>query len=242
MQHLCAAVGKLTQLGIGCAVNGLGIFDDSGVCHQDAGNIRPVFVDIGIQSGSSKRAGDIGAAAGKGADLAVGHEAVEAGNHDAPVFHQGAQSRIGFLLIHGAVIVEVEPSGGIDKVEAQIVCHQTGGKILAAGNQLLAGNAGLHFFLQPIEIRFQIGAQTELIADLKVTAADGLKNAVIFDAVLHMSEAQIQQVGDFVVIGKALAGRRNHHNAAGRIGTDDIADFPVLGSIRHGGAAEFQSF
>ena len=49
MQHLRAAVGKLAQLAVGRALDGARMIDDAGIGHQDAGDIRPVFIDIRIQ-------------------------------------------------------------------------------------------------------------------------------------------------------------------------------------------------
>ncbi len=56
--------------------------------HQDTGDIRPVFVNVRVQSRRRKRTGDVAAAAGEGFDVAVGHHAVEnswANDHPAPV-------------------------------------------------------------------------------------------------------------------------------------------------------------
>ena len=82
MQHLRAGIGELAQLGVSSAVDGLGIVDDMRVGHQNAGNVRPIFIDAGIQRGSGQCARDVRAAAGERADLAVGHQTVEAGNDD----------------------------------------------------------------------------------------------------------------------------------------------------------------
>ena len=72
--------------------------------------------------------------------------------------------------------------------------------------------------------------------------AESVENACAVHTVLGVSVAQIQQIGDFMVVGKTLAGSGYHHYATGRIRINDFFDFAVLSCICHGGAAEFQNF
>lgn len=72
MQHLRAAVGKLAQLAVGRALDGARMIDDAGIGHQNAGDIRPVFVDIRIQRRRGQRTRDIRAAARQRAELPSG--------------------------------------------------------------------------------------------------------------------------------------------------------------------------
>ena len=77
---------------------------------------------ISVQSSGCQSAGDVTAAAGEGADGAVGHGAVEAGDHDALALHHGAQSGVGSLLVDRAVDVELDPVSSVHKLETQECC------------------------------------------------------------------------------------------------------------------------
>lgn len=119
MQHLRAAVGKLAQFAVGRALDGARMIDNTGIGHENAGDIRPVFIDIRIQRRRGQRARDIRAAARERAELTVRHQAIEARNDDALVPGQRAQRGIGFLLIDGAVIVEEQPLRGVHERKAR---------------------------------------------------------------------------------------------------------------------------
>ena len=123
VQHLCAGIGELTKLGIGRAVDGLGMIDDARVGHEHTGNIRPVLIHRGVQRGCRQRARDVRAAARERAHLAVGHQTIKAGDDDLFASGQRAQRGIGFFLINRAVIVKVEPACRIDKFKAEIFRH-----------------------------------------------------------------------------------------------------------------------
>ena len=244
MQHLRAGVAQLAQLVVGHLGNGLGIVDDAGVSHQNTGNVRPVFVDLGIQRGGCQRTGDVTAATGEGVNGAVGHHTVEAGGHNAladPA--QLLQGGIGLLRIHGAVQIELHPVGSVHKLEIQICGHQLGGVIFTAADQLFTGHCLLvDALLQLGKIGFQIQINTQLVTDLAVAGYDHIVNQIAGNTVLGVGVAQIQQVCDLVVILEALAGSGDDHNAAAGVGQDNVLDFPVLARIRHGGATEFCYF
>ena len=72
VEHVGAHVGQLSELPVGDGLNGGGILHDPGVGHQEAGNVGPVFIKVGVEGAGHQRAGHIGAASGKGGDGAVG--------------------------------------------------------------------------------------------------------------------------------------------------------------------------
>ena len=57
-----------------------------------------------------------------------------------------------------------------------------------------------------------------------------------------MRVAEVEQIGDLVVVMRALACGRDDHDAARRVGVHDVGDLAVLRGVRHGRAAEFQNF
>ena len=162
-----------------------------------------------IQRRRGQRARDIRAAARERAELAVRHQAIEARNDDALVPGQRAQRGIGFLLIDGAVIVEKQPLRGVHERKAEVIGHKQRGKVLAARDELIAGNALLHLTAQTVEHALEIDPQAKLAVNVAVALANHLINAVARHAVLQVRIAQIQQIGDLIVARAALARRRN---------------------------------
>ena len=57
-----------------------------------------------------------------------------------------------------------------------------------------------------------------------------------------MGMAEVEQIGDFIVVGETLPRRRHDYDSACRIGANNVAHLAVLTGIGHGGAAEFQNF
>ena len=242
MEHLSADVAQLAELGVGDALDGTGIIYDLGVGHKEAGDIRPVFVDIGIQRRRRQRAGDVAAAAGEGVDAAVGHDAVEAGDDHPAAGGRPAEVLVALVLIYRAVQPELQPQGAVQKVKAQVVSHEPGGKILAPGHQLIGADALFHFGAERVELLLQRSGQMQGVPDLQIAAADHIEHAVAADAVLQVGVAQVQQVGDLMVVLEPLAGSTDHHHAAAGVSLHDGADLCELGLVRHGRAAEFQHF
>ena len=243
MEHLRAGIAQLPQLVVGDLGDGGRIVHNPGVGHEDAGHVRPVFVYVRIQRGGGQRAGDVGAAPGEGADLAVGHPAVEAGNDHAEALVPLFQQLIGGALVHGAVVFEAHPVRRVHESEAQIGGHQPGGEIFAPAGQLILAD---HLAVQPAfqggELGFQIQLDAQLIPDLQIAGADHLKNIGAVHPILGVGVAQVEQIGDLVVAAEALARRGHDHHPPLRVGQQDIPHLAVLIGIRHGASAEFHNF
>ena len=78
VQNGCAHVGKLAQLAVGNDRDILRLIDNTRIGDHKAGNIGPVLILVRSRRAGDDRAGDIRAAAGKGLDGIVGHDAVKA--------------------------------------------------------------------------------------------------------------------------------------------------------------------
>ena len=118
MEHICAGVSHFPKFIVGDLGNGIGIFYDSGVSHQNAGNIGPVFVYICIQRSGGQRTGDITATTGESTDTAVGHYTIETGGNHAFAFGLGAEGGVGLFGVHSAVNVKEHPLGSINEFKA----------------------------------------------------------------------------------------------------------------------------
>ena len=168
--------------------------------------------------------------------MTVGHAAVKTGDHNAlSPKHQLAQGFIGFLPIHRAVKLELNPVRRIDKPESQIGRHQLGGKILAAADQIiLVHGFGIQPLFQLFKFGFQIQLDSQLIPDLQIPGSDHLKHAGAVHPILGVGMAQIQKVCDFMVVFIPLACGRDHHHFPGRVTEKNFFHFLVLAGICHG--------
>ena len=175
-------------------------------------------------------------------DAAVGHGPVESGDHHTAARCGPAQILVAGLLIHRAVQPELQPQGAVQKAVAQIVRHQLRREVLAPGHQLVGADALVHLLPQGVKLRLQRCPQPQLVPDPHITGADHLIDGVAADAVLQVRVAQIQQVGDLVVVFVPLAGGADHHHTAAVVRPHDIPHLGELFRVRHGRAAEFQYF
>ena len=108
------------------------------------------------------------AAPREGVDGAVGHGAVESGDHRAVAKqHLIAQCLVGYLPVHSAVHVEHYPVCRVHELEAQVGRHQLGGEILAPADQLLLGHfLRVDALFQSLQLRLQCQIKPQLIPDV----------------------------------------------------------------------------
>ena len=239
VQHLRADEAQLAQLVIRDALDRQRIGHDARVRHEDAGHVRPVFVHVGIERRRRERAGDVAAAAGEGADLAVGRHAVKAGDDDAAPLGQPLQRGVGRLLVDRAVKAEAHPQLRVEKRVAEVVRHEQGGEIFAARHELLLRDAAAQLLAQHVKLGLNVDAQPARVADGDVALADHLKDALAAHAVLQMRVAEVEEVCELVVVRVALSGSGHDDDPARGVGAHDVAHLFKLLGVRHRRAAEF---
>ena len=121
MQNGCTHVGELAQFPVSDGFNGKRVVNQTRIRHHEAGNIRPVFIQIGRCRTGDNGTGDIGTAARKGFDCSVGHTAVKSGNNGVFMVPQLLpQDLVGFFLVEGSVLFEKDNTFGINKGKTQI--------------------------------------------------------------------------------------------------------------------------
>ena len=121
MQDGRAHVRKLTQLTIGNVVDHVRMLDDARVGGQNAGNIRPVFIQASTDGTGDNGAGHVRSAAREGVHRTVWHGPVEAGDHG--VLHADKRvpdGGIRRLRVERAVGPEQDHLRRVDKAEAEI--------------------------------------------------------------------------------------------------------------------------
>ena len=83
MKNCCTHIGQLSQFPVSDSIDRLGIVNDPGICHQKAGHIRPVLIEIRINSACHDRTGNVRAASGKGLNSSIFFGSVESRYHCA---------------------------------------------------------------------------------------------------------------------------------------------------------------
>ena len=241
MQHGCAHMAQLPQLLIGNGGNLGRAVDHPGIRHQETGDIGPVLIHVSMDRTGNQGTGDITAAAGKGADLAVFLRPVETGhNGGLPVAQGGGELILGPFVIQGPVVIKDDPIGGVHKAPAQIISHQQSAEILPAAGTPVSPHAGGDALLHFIKTGGDIDLQMKTLGDGKITIPDFDKLVLEGLPLRSKRVTQIEQIGHLIVFGKALSGRTGDQVTAGGLQLQDAPDLPKLLIIGQRTAAELR--
>ena len=233
-----AHVGELAHLVEGDAADRARVVDDARVGGEEAGDVRPVLIEAGVDAPGEDGARDVAAAALEELDLAVDGRAVEAGEHEGALAHHHVlEARRGALHVDLAVVVEDHDVGGVHEGHAEILGHEVGGEPLAARDDVL-GRVLLDVLGEELELLVDGPLEPELLGDVEEALLDVGEKRRAVDVILYMRVHEQQKVGDLVVGREALARRGHHDEAAVGVGLDDGLDLAEL--LRRGdrGAAE----
>ena len=129
-----------------------------------------------------------------------------------------ADGLIGLVDVELAVVVEADERGGVDKVVAEIFGHHARREILPARNQLVDREALVELLAQPRKVALDVHLKIEFALDVEVARLDHGEDLLAGDGVLQVRMAQIEQIGDLVVVLVALARGGNHDEPARRVG------------------------
>ena len=205
---------------------------------EEATDVGPVLVDRGVQAAGHDGAGDVAAATLEELDGAVDRRAVEAGQHEAAQAHGGVlQANLGALHVDGTVVMEHHHVGGVEEGHPQVLGHEARGKPLAAAHDVL-GREALDDRRELLELRANGVLHAQLLGDLDEAVLDVLEQRGAVHVVGNVGVDQKQQVGDLVVLVKALARRGNHHVEAVGVGAHDVADLLELPRVSDAGASK----
>ena len=174
--------------------------------------------------------------------MPVGHHAIETGDDDLAVLGEGAQRRVGCVLIDGAVELELDPAGRVDELIAEVFGHQPCGEVFAARGELILTDAIFHLVPQRVELFVEADVQAALGDDLVVAVTDHGEDVLARNAVFDVRGAEIEKIGDLMVAGEALARRGDDDHAAGGVGFHDGLDLGELAGVGERRTAEFQNF
>lgn len=138
VQNRRAHVAQLAQLLIRHFPNAARVRHDARVGHQEAGNVCPVLIKLRVNRARDDRAGNIAAAAGERAHLAIREGAVKARNDRALVLFQlRAQHLVRPFRGEHAPPVEADELARVDEIPAETVRQQPPAQVLApAGREV----------------------------------------------------------------------------------------------------------
>ena len=179
-------------------------------------------------------------------DLALTRRAVETGHDKATLLAVLLHQLGGAVHAERTVMMERHDRRGIQERQAQVLGHQTGGKVLAAAHEFLGGVAtGAGALSKGCKLLTNGIGELQLVSDIKIALANVLEQLLTRHVVLNVRVNQVEQVSHLGVALKAATAGRNHHKTAGRIGIDNGLDllkvFGVgdrraakLGNLNHG--------
>jgi hypothetical protein len=240
VEHACAHVGKLAQLGIGDNADSLGILNDTGVSHQESAYVCPVLVEVHLRSLCDNGAGEVGAAAGEGLDGAVGHRAVESGNNRlGSLVEKRAQACVGDVGVEVALVVEEDGARSVNELIAEVICQHDTVQVLAAAGSVIASDSSAEVLADLREFLVQAEGKSQVGDDTVVALPDGCEG---FRKILALNRyliiAAVQHIGDLGVLLEALSGRGGNDVTSFGVGVNYISDLLKLLCVGERASAE----
>lgn len=185
------------------------------VGHQTAGNVRPVFIHVGLNRARNNRARDIAAAAGKGFDVAVRIASVKARHNRALMSgQQRAELFLCLIAVQPPLFVKENALLRIDEIPAEIICQQNAVEVFAPAGGVIRARAELNVAAHFIQIPIQINRQPKLLRNAVVARANRIKSRREIAAGRRQAVALIKQIGHFDIGGSAFARRARHDQCA----------------------------
>ena len=191
MQYLRPDAGQLPQLFKAQRRDRLRLRDEVRVGGEDAGDVRPVFVDVRAERRGGQRACHIRAAAWERMDAAIRQCAVEARRDDLPSVGQRGQQGIGLLLAHLPVIVKAQPFRRVHKREAEQLRHQPRGQIFPARGEKVFLRAAVQPGIDLLQLPFERHVQAAAVANGEEPLAHAPPQLPTGHAVAQVRVAQI---------------------------------------------------
>ncbi len=191
MQDLRPDAGQLPQLLKAQRRDRLRLRDDARVGGEDAGDVRPVFVDVRAERCGGQRARHVRTAAWERMDPPIGQRAVKARRDDLPSVGQRGQPRIGFLLPHLSVIVEAEPLRRVHERVTEQLRHQPRGQIFSARGEKVFLRAAVQPGIDLLQLPFERYVQAAAVANGEEPLAHAPPQLPTGHAVAQVRVAQI---------------------------------------------------
>ena len=240
MQNGRAHVGKLAQFAVGEALDAGGVFHHARVGHEKTGNVRPVLVQFSPGGACHQRAGDVAAAARKGAHAAIRESAVKAGDDGALVLFQFlSKHAVGPLGGENALLVKAHHIRRVDEIPTQIVRQQHAVQVFAAAGGKVRRAHALDGGACVFEQRHDVHRQTQLAGDAQIAFLNFGKGLGAVLALFHLLVAAVEKVGHLVVAVKAPPRGAGHGEAPLFVRQKDVFRLLKAARVRKRRTAEF---
>ena len=241
MQHVGAHVGELAQLFEADHLDLFGVVDDARVAGEEAADVRPVFIQFGVDGARHDGAADVAAAARKGLDVPVRVGAVKAGDDGVLAGRKAfGDQGIRLFFVEGAVFFEEDDVLRVHEFPAEFGGDDAGVEVFAAGSGEIGALFQLDLALGLVQHRLDVeGGHAQLFHDGSEAAADSRKRGGTAARLRRRAVAFVQEVGHLDVVGKALAGRGDDGEPPGRVCAQDVCHARYVVAVRQRRTAEF---
>src|SRR5699024_10818059 len=119
VEHGGSHIGKLAELSVCDRLDHSRIIHDPGICHKESGDVRPVLIEICMNSFGNQRSGNIRTASGEGLHHTVLHSSVESRDHCALAFCETFhQKDVCIIRVKDPVYIKPDHRSGVDKLES----------------------------------------------------------------------------------------------------------------------------
>ncbi len=184
--------------------------------------------------------GDIGAASGEGLHGAVRLRAVKSGHNG--LFALGKPCRehfIGLFRIEIAILVKENHRSRINKLIAQIICHDNSVQILSPGRRIIGTGLIFKVFFNRLEFLIQIQIQLQTLDDLLIAGLDFLKLPGKLLAAFRQSIAAVQHIRHLSVVRKTLSRSGGNHISSLLVRANDFSYLLKLLCARQRASSKF---
>ena len=127
--------------------------------------------------------------------------------------------------------METDHPAGVNKVCVQVFSQAKAGQVFAPGNQVVQVQVLGHVLPDLGEFSSQVDFKAQAALDFHVLVHDRLENRLIADVIGNVGRAEVEEVGDLMVLLPALAAGAGHHVLAVRISQNDLLDLLKLFAI-----------
>ena len=224
MKNGSSHVGELTHFPIGNGRDGDRIIHNSGICHQETGNISPVLIHVGVNGSGHKRTRDIRTASGKCMDASVRFCPVESGNDrticSGKTFRQKA---VRFLRVKSPVLVKSNDVRRIHKFVIQKSGHHQPVQILSTGSRVILSDQRVKILIDDPEFLVQGKFEIQTPDNGVIPILDIGKRPAEILSVLCLVIAVVQHICNLCIAGKPASRSGGNHKPASLIRADNLS-------------------
>ena len=206
MKNSSSHVGKLTKFSVCDCLDRLRIVNDAWICYKKTGNVRPVLINICMNSFCNQRSGHIRTTSGKCLYRAICTCAVKSRNNRMLGFAEFfGKEFIGLLRFQITSFIKTDHRSCIHKIISKVCSHDLTIEELSSGCRILDSCLCTEIFIDFLELLLKRKAQSEALDDLIISRLDRinlLSDILPFRCCVITS---IKHISHFDIIVKSLS-------------------------------------